>query len=400
MRLAIALVLNAAIGIGAWCAQDTVEPSASDLRALYNAHDWFKLRDAIAGKDALPLYRGAVAAAFGRTAEAADALLPLINGTESSKDADDADDWLSYMFVRTGQYQKAAAQMDQGTPLLETLRTLPDQVVVQSAPSSLTCRLSQHRLFLPVLVQGRPTEFFLDSDANFSFMSESQARNLGLKIQQSAVHVHGAGGIDTAFRTAVAAELVVGNVQLKNVAFIVMGDNEEVFSGSAANERGALGLPVLLAFRNLRYSNGKIDIASTNTNAEVGEQNLCFDGLDPVTRISYRQQQLPVVVDTGAAMTEIWPPFARRFSDVLGTQGKSTVTTENSFGGRSRIPEKLLPELIVGVGGCDVRIRPARVLLAQTTPNSQRYFGRLGLDTLTSVGQFEVDFEALRLTLQ
>lgn len=400
MRLAILLILNVALALGAWYASDAAQGSASDLRALYNVHDWFKLRDAIAGKDVSPLYRGAVAAAFGQAAEAAVALLPLINGTDSSKDADDADDWLSYMFVRTGQYQKAAAQMDQGTPLLETLRTLPDQAVVQSAPSTVQCRLSQHRLLIPAIVQGRQTEFFLDSDANFSFMSESQARDLGLKIQQGALQVHGAGGIETSFRTAVADDLVVGNVQLKNVAFMVMEDNEEVFSGLPPNEGGALGLPVLIAFRNLRYSKGKIDIALNTTNAEVGEQNLCFDGLDPVTRVSYRQQQLPVVLDTGAAMTEIWPPFAQRFPDTLAAQGKSITATENSFGGKSRLREKVLAQLIVGIDGYDVNIRPARLMLAQTTPNSQRYFGRLGLDTLTSVHQFAVDFETLHLRIE
>jgi predicted aspartyl protease len=400
MRLATILLLNAALGLGAWYATSATDASSSDLRTLYDAHDWFKLRDAIAGKDVPPLYRGAVAAAFSRTSEAEEALLPLINGTTSSKDADDADDWLSYIFVRTGQYQKAASQMDEGTPLLQTLRALPNQTVTRAEPSSVACRMSQHRLFIPLTVQGRPAEFFLDSDANFSFMSESQARSLGLAMQESAVPVHGAGGIQTGFRIAVADDLVVGNIQLQHVAFMVMPDNEQVFAGLNSSEQGAIGLPVLLAFRNLHYSHGKIDIAFAATKADVATQNLCFDGLDPVTQLRFKQQQLPAVLDTGAAVTEIWPPFARQFPDVLSASGKSSTATENSFGGKSRLPEVMLPDLTLGLGGCDVHIRPARVLLAQTTPNSQRYYARLGLDALTSVHQLTIDFEALKLTAE
>lgn len=398
MKFAVLLILSAAFGLGAWQAGSTPDPSGSDLRTLYNAHDWFKLRDAIAGKDALPLYRGAVAAAFGRETEAAEALHPLINGSETSKDADDADDWLNYMFVRTGQYQKAAAEMDEGSPLLATLRTLPDQSVSRFQPSSVVCRFSQRRLFIPVSVQGKQTEFFIDSDANFSFISESQARSLGLSIQESAMKVHGAGGIQTGFRTAVADDLAVGEIQLKHVAFMVMPDSGEVFSGLRANEQGAIGLPVLLAFRSIRYSKGKIELALSDTPA--GEQNLCFDGLDPVSRVRFQQLQLPVVLDTGAAMTEIWPPFARQFSDVVNGAGKTSSTVENSFGGKSRVPEKLLPDLTVGLGGCDVHIRPARVLLAQTTPNSQRYYGRIGLDVLASAHEFTLDFIKLRVAVQ
>ena len=51
-----------------------------DVKALYDSHQWFELRDALAGKSAPALYRGAVAAAFNRIAEAEAALKPLIDG--------------------------------------------------------------------------------------------------------------------------------------------------------------------------------------------------------------------------------------------------------------------------------------------------------------------------------
>lgn len=404
MKITAILFLVVASGFAAWRSQSTPETSAPDLRAIYDAHDWFKLRDAIAGKEALPLYRGAVAAAFDQQSEAEEALHPLINGPTSSKDADEANDWLSYLFVRRGEYQKAAGEMDEGAPLRETLKSLPDQSVSRSEESSIAVHLSHRRLFVPLVVQGKQAEFFLDSDANFSFMSESQARALGLKLHDSALTVHGAGGIGTGFRTAVADELSVGNVYLKNVAFMVMPDNEDVFSGLQPQEQGALGLPVLLAFRTFRYSKGKLDIALPSGAGEASsqnmpKQNLCFDGLDPVVQVTFSNQPVPTVLDTGAAITEIWPPFAKHFSAFVNSAGKASSAVENSFGGKSRVPLRILPELALGLSGCDIHIRPARLFLAATTPNSQRYYGRLGLDALTSMRELTIDFAALQISV-
>lgn len=370
-----------------------------DLRALYDAHDWFKLREAITGKEAAPLFRGAVAAAFGRVEEAEQALHPLINGPDSSRDADEADDWLSYMFVRTGQYQKAAAEMDEGTPLLATLRHLPDQSVSQSTVSSVPCRMLRQRLFVPLTIQQSAVEFFVDSDANFSFVSESEAKSLGMTIEDSALRVHGAGGIETSFRMAVANEVAIGGVQLRNVAFMVMPDSEEAFAGLDRNQQGAIGLPVLLALGKLRYTAGRMEVGLPPSPTEPARQNLCFDGLDPVVQIGFDQRQLPAVFDTGAAATEFWPPFAEHFPEIVNSTGKTGSATESSFGGKSRVPQKLLPELVLRLGGCDVHIRPARVLLAQTTANSRRYYARIGLDALKTGHETTIDFRALQLTV-
>lgn len=397
MKLAFLTLLSVGLGFSAWYAGPAGDSSSSDLRAIYDAHDWFKLREAIAGKDVPPLYKGAVAAAFDQTTDAEAALLPLINGSTSSKDADDADDWLSYLFVRRGQYQKAAAQMDEGTPLLHTLKTLPDQTVTRADPSSVSCRILRRRLFVPVTIQSNKTELFLDSDANFSFMSESLASNLGLTLQEGSVPVHGAGGMQSGFRTAVADDLAIGDISLKHVAFMVMPDDEDVFAGLQMTQQGAIGLPVLLALRNLHYNKGNLDLAQSSSKG--GEQNLCFDGLDPLVRATFNQQQLPMILDTGAAMTEIWPPFAHQFPDALNAS-KTSTATENSFGGKSRVAERVLPDLMLTFAGCDVHIRPARVLMAQTTPNSRRYYGRLGLDALTSVRSFRLDFENFTFSIE
>src|SRR5579875_571092 len=159
-----------------------LKSTGSDLQPLYDAHQWFALREALTGQSGAAFYRGAVAAAFNRQAEAENILKPVLAGPSDSE-ANDAAKWLDFLYLRLGLYQKAAAQMDGDSALDLMIRGLPDQSTAAFAPGAVPCRMFRRRLFIPISINGQTGEFFVDSDANFSFISESEARNLGLAIQ-------------------------------------------------------------------------------------------------------------------------------------------------------------------------------------------------------------------------
>ena len=401
MRVLIGCLLCGAL----LCGDKGAAQELTDVKALYDAHQWFKLRDALIGNSGSALYRGAVAAAFNRIAEAEEELKPLIQaGNDSEADhatQDQASEWLSYMYVRNGRYQEAAAAMDDNSAMANMLASLPDQAVSKFEPCTIPCRMHQKKLFIPGSIAGKTVEFFIDSDANFSFVSESEARNLGLSIRDSDARVYGAAGHETKFRISVADKLSVGNVDLKNVAFVVLPDTEEVFRRLPAGKQASLGLPVLLAFRSFRFhpESGDFDIGFASQAVNEGGAAICFDGVNPVAIMDFQQQHLPVVLDTGAAVTEIWPVFAKRFGGIVNA-GKASLEVEKAIGGKAQVSAKVIPELRLRVGGFDAVLRPARVLLSQTTPDSGWYYGRLGLDALRLARRVTIDFEALTLTMQ
>src|SRR5581483_1560805 len=273
-----AVVLWGAVGCRAGQVQNA--PGLA-LQPFYEAHQWFALRHALVGKPGPALYRGAVAAAFNQQAEAEAILKPVLSGP-SDQEANEAAKWLAYMYVRLGLYQKASTLMEGNSAQEVMIRTLSNQSVGAFAPATLPGRIFRHRLFLPVSVDGQPGEFFLDSDANFSFLSESEARNLGLTVRDSGSTIHGVTGGESAFRVAVAEHLQIGNVDLENVVFLVLPDSEEAFRNFSPAQQGAIGLPVLLALRRVRFTaQGSVEIG-TAAEDKSAEPNLCFDGLDPV----------------------------------------------------------------------------------------------------------------------
>jgi len=278
---------------------------------------------------------------------------------------------------------------------------LPDQSVSKFEPCTISCRMHQKKLFIPGSIAGKAVEFFIDSDANFSFVSESEARSLGLSIRDSDARVYGAAGHQTKFRISVADKLSVGNVDLKNVAFVVLPDTEEVFRRLPVDKQASLGLPVLLAFRRLQFNpeSGDFGIGFASHGVNEAGATICFDGVNPVAVMDFQREHLPVVLDTGTAVTEIWPLFAKRFGGIVNS-GKASLEVENAVGGKAQISAKVIPELKLRVGGFDTFLRPAHVLLSQTTPDSEWYYGRLGLDLLRLARQVTIDFEAMTLRMR
>lgn len=373
---------------------------AADLKALYDAHRWFELRDALSGNSSAPqLYRGAVAAAFNHIGEAKAALQPIIDdGTDA--DAPVAGQWLSYAYLRSGQYQEAAALIDDSSGIGQMIQQLPDQSVADFTPSTISSRIYQRKLYIPATIGTGQVEFFLDSDANFSFLSESEARHLGLTVRDSAATAHGVTGYATSLRVAVADEVRIGNLRLKNVTFVVLADSEEIFRNLDMAQQGALGIPVLLALRTIRLdAQGHAGIGLSVPDAKSTGAQLCFDGADPMVRTEFGKTPVPAILDTGAEVSEVWPLFSREFPQLVNAKRTSS-KTENGVGGKSQVPEIVVPDLALCAGGFDLHLRPAHLLLAKTVPDSQWFYGRLGLDALREAHEVTIDFDSLRLILK
>ena len=88
------------------------EPSEAKLKALYDAHEWFRLRDAVS-KDSPRFYQGAVAAAFQDVRQAEKSLRLVIQSQPGSEQAHDALELLASAYQRAARYHEALALVDE-----------------------------------------------------------------------------------------------------------------------------------------------------------------------------------------------------------------------------------------------------------------------------------------------
>lgn len=387
-------------------------PAAStqpDLHSLYDAHDWLGLTQAVTPASPL-LMRAASAAAMHRYKEAE----PLLRQTAKNPDtAVEAHGHLINLYARAGQWRKAFASVQaaqrlrpdrpdfqNAAALFGALARHPDLRARRIRPTRLPCA-APGQLVLPIAVNGQPARYFWDTGANFSLTTESEARRLGLAIESSDAKVNTATGGAVAFRLAIARTLHIGDCLIEHVPFMIFGDDQQPFDKLPQQERGGIGLPVQLALGSLRWdSSGNFDFASPRTTPAPPNSppNLYFDGLMPCTRLGFHDAELNAQLDTGATTTDLWPPFAKRFSAQL-THAKRETRRVGGVGQNINVESLIAPSLPVRLGGKPLTLKPAEIHLDKTDGASLRDYGRIGMDLLNQSTRITIDFRQMRLIL-
>lgn len=383
-----------------------------DLKALYNQHRWFELREAIKGRHVPPLYKGAVASAFDDTTSAEKYLNEAIKFESGSESARDAHETLANFYARRGKYREAVQQLDE---ILKIKPDSPDAVNAlaifgawskhgdQSVQSAAWTRfhgdVSKDGVRLPVSIHGKTVHWLLDTGANLSLISEDEAKSLGVQIDDSTGSVSDSVGGSTNVRTAVVDELTIGRTQLRNVGFLILPDAQEPMSDWKLGERGIIGIPVAIALQSVAWeSNGTVETGPRENGSAPGSQNLSFDDLNPVTRAEFEGKEVDLSLDTGdQSGTQLWSRFAVDFAALVkqaGTKSKDTVT---QIGGARASDTTVLPEIRLKIGGMETMLQPAQIFPKPV--GDDFHHGLLGMDLLSQARRVVIDFATMELKL-
>jgi hypothetical protein len=127
--------------------------------------------------------------------------------------------------------------------------------------------------------------------------------------------------------------------------------------------------------------------------------NLAFDGSSVFTQLKFRGTALDLSLDSGAQNTILYPSFARQFPDLQNANAvqQHKVT---GVGGSSSIRSLTLPSLEFLLGGREVTLKPATVLLEENNSTSGWFKGNLGMDLLNQARSVDVDFGSMTLSLR
>ena len=213
------------------------------LKSLYDGRRWFELRDSVAKGGASVFYQGVVACAFNDARRCEKKLGVIIRSHPKSDEAIEAHRRLASLYLTHGKYREALAQVDAVLalrtddsdardirPLLAKLSESPDQETVRRTRTTLEI----HEDGLPFSIRGVQATYWFDTGANYSILSESEAKRFGLIVRAMPTRVSVSTGARVDFRIAVADELSIGSMRLKNVAFLVFPDDQPPFNQAAA----------------------------------------------------------------------------------------------------------------------------------------------------------------------
>ena len=392
------------------CTTGFGQSTLPELKALADAHQWADLRDAAAKSEHATFYRAIAAAVFNEPG-AEGLFRSVIRNDPHSEEAYQSYDWLSNMYLKTGRYRSLEAVMEarwaafpnkKGVASekkeLVPFRGLPDQKNGERRISTL--HHDPHSFGVSLTINNKQVEFFFDDGADFSCISELEAKRLGMEIREATGSV-GTMTREASFRTAIAHNVTIGAMHFEDVSFAVFPDDQEPWSLTPLGNRGIIGLPLMVATGTFRWkADGTLIIGEEPEPLNAQESNLFFDvGKRPVLKVGFQGQEIWTALDTGAMTTDIYAAFAQRFSEYLKKNGKAGQNEIRGIGGAETYDSIDVPELPLEVGGREVMLKPAHVL----TKRSERrdwIFANVGKDLLTQTSGFKIDFGAMKLTLE
>jgi len=381
----------------------------TNLKSLYDSHRWFELRDTVRKGGASPFYQGAVACAFNHVRPCEKKFRDVFNSAPKSDDAVKAHRILASAYLIHGEYRKALAQVDAilvlkptdadalgDRPVLAALADAPDQ---QIAGRHTSLQLQDGGL--PFSINGVHATYWFDTGAELSVLTESEAKRFGLRVRPESVQVGDVSGTQVNTQIAVADELSIGSIRLKHVAFLVLPDNQPPFNEQNPGSRGLIGVPVLLAFKTFVWGDDKsFEIRIESSQKSAPHAALCFDGNHPVVQVAYDNRPLAFTLDTGATNTDLYPPFASAFPELIRLATKTDAYKIEGVGGAKYMEATILESLKFSIGGFPTTLKSVGVLLKPTTNASRFFEGNLGIDLLQQAHKTTFDFGKMTLTLQ
>jgi len=252
---------------------------------------------------------------------------------------------------------------------------------------------------VPVTINGKTDDFVIDTGAGQSVLTDWEAKKFGLTILPGAAPSMDSSGAGFSSRTAIAREVIIGDMRFRSVSFEVLpadGPFREV-------EAGIIGTPLQLALGSIRWlKDGGIEIGATSS-PSTGSPNLAFDP-DPsrlVIEAEVLTKRVQATLDTGAITTDLNANFADLFPDLIsrGKRGRQNIT---GAGGTQAYDSIELAEVAFSIGQSRSLLRPAIVTL-QRMPlmgGGLCCIGNAGLDLLTQQRGFSIDFATMTLTIQ
>ncbi len=177
-------------------------------------------------------------------------------------------------------------------------------------------------------------------------------------------------------------------------AFLVLPDNQPPFNEQSPGSRGLLGIPVLLAFERFAWgTDKKFEIGPESSKQSAPHADLCFDGNHPVVQVQYGNRTLSFTLDTGATNTDLYPPFAAAFPELISSAVKTDTYKMEGVGGAKYMEAATLESLKFSIGGFPLTLKPAGILLKPTTDSSKFFAGNLGIDLLQQARKTTFDFK-------
>jgi predicted aspartyl protease len=124
-------------------------------------------------------------------------------------------------------------------------RIAPQEMIRNSGACITWSRDVGGLIDVPVIINGHRSQLIFDTSANISTVSESSAKLFHLQLIKTSFDLGSGTSVNNKASLAVAKDLKIGTIELKNVVFIVFPDDQLSFPQITYIIHGIIGFPVI-----------------------------------------------------------------------------------------------------------------------------------------------------------
>ena len=416
-----------AVVTGCSSKKTTVDEVDNKINEILEEKNYFKLKDAVeTNKDKLAdhrllYYNVFVAKAFGKhdqSNEYVDNLLKnhhqMLNGTMIVKLLDVKASNKIYKY----QYKEASeiytqilnnhielldssdiANYKNLQALFGSIASVKPQIVHKNKDASISAnRNAFNHLMTPVKGNAVMDSFIFDTGANFSTISESQAKKMNFKIINTKIDVGSSTKTVVESKLAVADSFYVGDILFENVIFLVLPDSQLTFPQINYAIKGIIGFPVIHQLDEVHlHKNGMITVPEKHKESKLA--NMFFEGLNPVVKVYSDNDTLLFTFDTGAKSSELSMKYFTEHEERVKSKGEFQTNQSGGVGGVNSINEYMLRNFPMKIGSKSLILSQIPVTLEEYGFN--KYFdGNLGQDAINQFNRLIINFEQMYIDFE
>lgn len=249
-------------------------------------------------------------------------------------------------------------------------------------------------------INGNRVKITFDTGAGVNVITDSLANAYGLELLDADVAATGVAS--SAGRYAIARELRLGNIIVKDVPFYVI----DIRSHNEADKYMSVlefivGSELMLRLKDvtLDFSTNEIQIPATTPGPSDVRPNMCFSsGMNLLTTAEVNQQPLLIKLDTGdASFGRLNKSFFEHNKEFLTKNCESDTVRQGGVGGVWSVLCYKLPDAKLTLGGNSVTIPTMEV---QTEQQANYYMddNNLGLRSMILFRKVRFNLEDMILT--
>lgn len=244
---------------------------------------------------------------------------------------------------------------------------------------------------IKVKINNQEEEFIFDTGANFSTVSNSIAKKLGMNFLNGKVEVGTSTGSKVNSELAYGDTVRIGNMIFTNVLFLVLPDEDLSFGNGAYVIKGIIGFPVIEDMKQITLSEKEIFIPAETDKSVYN--NLSMDGLIPMIETILNSDTLIFSFDTGAKGTMLYFKYYEDNKTDIESNYKPEDIKFSGAGGEVIMKGFNLNGMKFEIASGKAELDNISLISEHFTDHDEFVYGNLGNDFIKKFSKMTINFE-------